>query len=411
MGYKKVALKGIGWITLLRVLTRGLTFVRLAILGRLLTPLEFGYFGIASLLLALLEIFTETGINVFLVQYKGKISEYINSAWVVSIVRGVILSLLIILFAPLIAQFFNSPESLSIILLVAFVPFIRGFINPAIISYQKDLYFDKEFKLRSFLFLVDVFISILFGFITRNATAFVYGMIASAVMEVFLSFVLIRLKPKVQLELAKIRHVLKRGWAVTITGIFSYFADNSDNIAVGKIIGSPSLGIYQVAYKFSTLPISEITNVVNQVIFPVLSKFADDKIRLKKAFAQVTISNTIGAFIFGAVIFIFAKPIILLAMGEQWEAAVPAVRILAIYGILRTIFGSFSALFLAVEKQEYVAKMLFIRVIVLLIVIIPLVPIYGMVGAAYAMLISVIFEIPVILYFTYKVLRHDEKTG
>lgn len=403
MGYTNDAIKGVSWITLLRVLTRILTFLRLAVLGRLLTPRQFGFFGIATLVLSLLEILTETGINVFLVQEKGHIKEYINSAWVVSIARGILLTLFIMLSAPFISSFFNAPQAYSVIVLMALVPFIRGFINPAIIAYQKDLLFQKEFRFRSLLFFVDVAVSITFGFITRNATAFAYGLIASALLEVLLSYFLFPLRPRFQLELQKMKHIIKKGWWVTITGIFSYFADNGDNLAVGKILGSAPLGIYQVAYKFSTLPISEITSVVNQVIFPVYTKFSNDKNRLWKAFMKVTLLNSIGAILLGGIIFFYAKPILLLFMGSQWVAAIPVIQVLAIYGILRTMFGSFSALFLSVGKQNYVAQITFSRIITLLISVVPLVMYFGMVGAGYAMLLSVLVEIPVILYFTHKI--------
>src|SRR6266404_2111820 len=289
MGYTRDAIKGVSWITLLRGLTRVLTFIRLAVLGRLLTPTQFGFFGIASLLLSLLEILTETGINIFLVQERSHIKEYINSAWVVSIIRGVVLGLVIFLTAPLIAYFFKAPGATFIIALIALVPFIRGFINPAIISYQKDLLFFKEFRLRTILFFVDVVSSIIFGFFTRNAISFDLGLIASAILEVILSYMLVPLWPKLQFEYEKIRHVINKGWWVTITGIFSFFADNGDNITVGKFLGAATLGIYGVAYKFSTLPISEITNVVNMVIFPVFSKFSDDKKRIWNAFYKVTV--------------------------------------------------------------------------------------------------------------------------
>ena len=236
MGYTKDAVRGVSWITLLRVLTRGLTFVRLAILGRLLTPAQFGYFGIATLVLSLLEILTETGINVFLVQEKGHIKEYLNSAWVVSIARGIVLAIVILISAPFISSFFNAPEAYSIIMLIAIVPFIRGFINPAIITYQKDLLFQKEFKLRTILFFIDVTVSIIAGFILKSAVAFVYGLIASAIIEVLLSYTLFTLWPKFQFEYKKVKHVIRRGWWVTLTGIYLYFADNGDNITVGKIL-------------------------------------------------------------------------------------------------------------------------------------------------------------------------------
>lgn len=404
MGYRSNAIKGVTWMTLLRGLTRVFTFVRLAILGRLLTPTQFGYFGIASLLLSLLEILTETGINIFLVQEKSHIREYINSAWAVSILRGIILGLAIFLSAPFIAGFFKSPEATSVIQLTSLIPFIRGFINPAIITYQKELLFHKEFRLRTALFFIDVIFSIIAGFYLRSAQSFTIGLLISAIVEVVLSYILIPLWPRFEFEYNKVKHVIMKGWWVTLTGIFSYFADNGDNITVGKILGSASLGVYQVAYKFSTLPISEITNVVNQVIFPVFSKFSDDKVRLRSAFIKVTLVTTAGSLLLGIAIFILARPLIQLFMGDQWLSAVPAIQILSIYGILRTMFGNFAPLYLAVGKQNYVAQMTFCRVAGLALLIVPLVAHFGMVGAGYAMLISIFFEIPVLLYFASKVL-------
>ncbi len=405
MGYTKTAIKGISWITLLRVATRIITFIRLIILGRLLTPMQFGFFGIASLFLSLLEILTETGINIFLVQEKGQIKEYINSAWIISILRGFILTIIIVIFSPILGSFFNAPEAVQVTSLIAIVPLIRGFINPAIVIYQKELLFNKEFQLRFTIFLIDVIISIIFGIYTRSASSFIYGLIASAIIEVILSYKLISIWPKLQIEYKKLKYIINRGWMITLTGIFSYFADNGDNIVVGKILGPTFLGTYQIAYKFSTLPISEIVSVVNQVTFPVYAKFSEDKKRLWKAFFKVSLYSSLAALIFGGAIFFFAKPMILIFMGEQWILAIPVIKILAIYGILRTIFGNFAPLFLSLGKQNYVAKMTFIRVIGLLIFVIPLIKQYGMIGAGYAMLISIFIEIPVILYFLYKLFK------
>lgn len=406
MGYSIHAIKGASWITLLRILTRIITFVRLAILGRILTPAQFGFFGIATLVLSLLEILTETGINVFLVQEKKHIKEYLNSAWVVSIIRGIILGIIIFTVAPIISNFFNAPDANYIVVLIALVPFIRGFINPAIIIYQKDLLFDKEFKLRFILFLIDVCISIIVGVFTRSAVSFVWGLIASAIMEVLLSYLLITHWPKFEVKFKQVKYVIKRGWWVALTGIFLYFADNGDNITVGKILGSGSLGIYQIAYKFSTLPISEITSVINQVVFPIYSKFSGEKIRLWKAFLKVTILSSLGAILLGGIIFIFSEPIILFFMGDQWRQAVPVIKVLAIYGILRTIFGNFSPLLLAVGKQNVVAKITLFRAVGLGIFILPFVINFGMIGAGYAMFISMFIEIPLIVYYLYKVFKN-----
>ncbi len=405
MGYKTPALKGITWMGFLRASTRLIAFVRLAVLARILSPAQFGAFGVATLVLSFLEVITETGINVFLIQNKEKSNDYISSAWIVSIVRGSLIALLLVLFAPLISSFFNSPESYNILLLIAPVPFIRGFINPSIINIQKNIEFHKEFYLRSILLLVDASVAIIAAFVTKSAVSMAYGLIVSAVIEVVLSFILFKPWPKLTFEKDKMLHIFSRGWSVTLTGIFLYLSENLDNITVGRILGVGSLGIYQNAYKISTLTISEIAEVVNKVTFPVYSKFSDDKQRLSNAFKKVISSSSLVAIALGIFIFIFADLIVRIILGPDWASAVPIVKILSVYGVLRTIFGNVPPLLLSLGKQKYVAGIVFVRLFVLAIVIVPLVSRFGMEGAAYAMVISVFAEIPLMIFSARRVLK------
>src|SRR3989344_3910848 len=148
MGYLSDTVRGVSWMGVLRASTRSLTFVKIVVLARFLSPNEFGLFGIAMLALAFLEIITETGINIFLIQEKADLKEYNNTAWVVSILRGVLMSLALFLFTPYIASFFNSPGAIQLLYLTSLVPLVRGFINPAVVRFQKELLFNKEFSLR-----------------------------------------------------------------------------------------------------------------------------------------------------------------------------------------------------------------------------------------------------------------------
>ncbi|HBP51437.1 TPA: lipopolysaccharide biosynthesis protein, partial [Candidatus Shapirobacteria bacterium] len=122
MGYFKETFKGISWMALLRGSTRGMAVVKVIVLARFLSPSQFGLYGIAILVLGLLEILTETGVNVVLIQEEGKTDEYISTAWVVSILRGIIVSLLILALAPFIASFFSSPTAINLIRLASLIP-------------------------------------------------------------------------------------------------------------------------------------------------------------------------------------------------------------------------------------------------------------------------------------------------
>lgn len=90
----------------LRGTTRVLSFARTAVLARILLPSQFGVYGIATLTLAFLETITASGINVFLIQEKKKLEEYVDTAWIVSILRGDIYHVSYYFSFPLDSKFF-----------------------------------------------------------------------------------------------------------------------------------------------------------------------------------------------------------------------------------------------------------------------------------------------------------------
>ncbi|KKT67237.1 MAG: membrane protein involved in the export of O-antigen and teichoic acid, polysaccharide transporter, PST family, partial [Candidatus Curtissbacteria bacterium GW2011_GWC1_44_33] len=192
-------------MALLRGSTRGMAVVKTIVLARFLSPSQFGLYGIAILVLGLLEILTETGINVVLIQEEEETDEYISTAWVVSFIRGILISLLILALAPFIASFFSSPTALNLIRFSSLIPLVRGFINPSIVKFQKELKFNKEFWFRSSIFLVDVTFAILLGILTGSEYALIWGMLAAALTEVVLSFIVVKPTPSLTLEKEKFK--------------------------------------------------------------------------------------------------------------------------------------------------------------------------------------------------------------
>lgn len=405
MGYSKKAIIGISWMTAFRVVSRVIAFIRVVIIARLLVPSQFGVFGIASMALTLLEILTETGINIFLVQEEKDIDSYVNDAWFVSILRGLLIACLIIITAPFIVTFFKIQQSLGVILLISLVPLIKGFINPSIVKFQKELQFGKEFYFRMAIFAFDSAVSIVVTLITHSVLGLVVGLISGSVLEVVLSFIFIKPVPGMNFSISKINKILHRGKWVTLYGIFNYAASEGDNITIGKVLGPGSLGIYQMGYAIATLPISEIADVTNKVTFPVYSKISQDIKRLKRGFIKTLSLVSVVSILLGTVIFFFPKELFILIFSEKWADTVTVLKPLVIYGIIRGISGTTSSLFLSVEKQKYVAGMTFLRLTVLAVTILPFTIIYGIVGAGYSVLLSGIIELPLIAYYVWLVFK------
>ena len=389
----------------LRGTTRAIAFLKIIILARILSPSEFGLFGIASLILAFLEIFTETGINAFLIQEKSNIEKFVNTAWVISIVRGILISLLLLLSANFLTIFFDAPESKNLIYLIAVIPFLRGFINPSIVKFQKDLTFNKEFYYKTLSFVIDSGVAIWLAVTIKSASALVFGMIAGVIVELFISYLWIKPIPRLSFELDKLKLVLSRGKWITLWGILDYFYQHGDDIVVGKLLGTYSLGLYQTAYRVAILPVSEGGEIFNKVTFPVYVKIREDGDRLKRVFIKILITVAIFVIPFGLVLVLFPDWFVNTVLGIKWIEIVPVLPFLAIYAVLRAILGTSQSLFLALKKQKYVVYTLLVALAGMAIFIVPLVNNYGILGAGISALLGWLLAIPVIIYFIKKVFK------
>jgi O-antigen/teichoic acid export membrane protein len=407
MGYIRDTIAGISWMTALEALTKAVAVGKIAILARILTPSQFGSYGIALLVLGLLEVLTETGINVFLIQEKDDAQNYLNSAWVVSIIRGILIAVLIIAISPFILVFFKTPEVGNLLYLVAGVAFVRGFINPMEVFFQKRLEFMKVFIFQGSLYLIDAAVAISLGILTHSESAMIISMITAAVVEVILSFVIFKDRPALKFEKDKFLRVIHSGKWITGAGIFSYVFQNIDNIVVGRFLGPTSLGFYQQAYTISTLPVSGVSDIFNKVMFPVFVKMSEEITELKKAFYKSLGAIFSLALVFGIVVLFFSRPIILIFLGPNWLVIEPVLKILAIFGVFKSILNSTYSLFLSLKMQKAVMLSEFFGIIGMAVAIYPMVMRFGIVGAGYSTIIAVACSLPVVIINVKKIFHQE----
>lgn len=409
MGYTRSALLGFSWIGLMRFFSRGGGMVRAAILARLLSPQDFGVFGIAFLALAFLELLTETGINVVLIQeHEDAIEEYLDTAWVVSIIRGVIVSLLLCVSSPLIVVFFNEPRALPLLLLVSLVPLIRGFINPAVARFQKKLEYRRDFSYRTILIMVETVASVGLAYLTRHPVSLVLGLLASAVVELIITQTTIKPRPKFRFIPLQFRQIIHSGKWVTLAGIFEYFASRSQDIVIGRAISSVSLGLYQMAVRFTTLPTSEIIEVVNRVTFPIYTKMTNDKKRLRRAFFRNYLGILLLFLPLTLFIYVFSDEITLLILGDAWSAVGPLMRSLSLLNAAIVLTAPSNPLLLALKKQKHLSNLTLLRAVTLIVAILPMISRWGILGVIYATFVSYVITMPIRFWYMFLILKDQD---
>ncbi len=137
--------RGTFWVFTLRIIDRLFKLIRIIILARILSPDDFGIFGIALLVLSILGSFSQTGFSQALIQKREDIRSYLDTAWTVRVIRAVLIAIIVFLLAKPAAAFFGAPGAEYILRVIGFSIIIQSLGNIAV------LYFQKEFKSINFL--------------------------------------------------------------------------------------------------------------------------------------------------------------------------------------------------------------------------------------------------------------------
>jgi lipopolysaccharide exporter len=338
-----------------------------------------------------------------LVQTHHDEKEYVSPAWLVSIVRGIVLFLLTIIIAYPISVFFRSSIVFLVVAVASLLPLVRGFINPATAKFQKHLDFDREFIYRTIITLFDFTATAIFIILYKNALALVVALIFSATFEATFSLLVIKPRPRLVVELEKIRELFHFGkWVTMIVGV-NYFVSQLDSIVVGRLLGTASLGQYQLSQKFSLQIMSDSGNVFSRVTFPLFAKIKNDIQRTKRAF--YIIMGVISLFFGGLTIFllVFSKPVLLFSVGARWLAADIPLKIFSLTGLITAFMAVITSMFLAHVRQDITAKMLLVRLFILAIIIVPSALKFGIIGASVASFVSYLLIVPIALWGIQKI--------
>ncbi len=378
------------WVFALRITNRGLGFIRTIILARLLAPEDFGLLGIAMLAISTLETFSQTGFQTALIQKKDNVESYLDTAWTVSAIRGTVLFSILFFSAPIVAKFFNSPQAILIIKVIAISTLLSGFRNIGLLYFQKELEFNKQFVFSLATTLTNLSVSVSLAFVLRNVWALVWGGLAANLVGLFLSYILHPYRPRIVIDKEKFRDLFGFGKWVVGSGILVFLITQGDDIFVGKMLGVTALGLYQMAYTLSNLPATEITHVISQVTFPAYSKLQNDLSKIREAYLKVLQVTVFISIPLAAGIFVLAPDFAKIFLGEKWLPMVPAMRVLVLSGLVRSVQATTGPVFLAVSRPEIEPRWQMIRLLIMAVLIYALTSHWGLLGASIAVLTSTV---------------------
>jgi len=362
-------IKGLAWSSLAQTISQVCQFTITAVLAHLLSPSDFGLFGMVTVFTGFATIVGELGIGGAIIQSQRIDECHYSSVFWFNVVIGLSLTVIFVLIAPLIARFYERPEIIPILTIVSLNFFLSSFtiIQQAVLMKAMDF---KSLALRDiFAVTCSGTLGILSASRGYGVWSLVIQLLAYTATNNLLLWISSEWRPKWIFSFTSIKEIFPFSAHVTGFQLVNYFARNMDYLLIGKVLGSEALGYYTLAYKLMMFPLQNITWIVNKVMFPALSKMQEEMVRFRRNYLYMVKSVALLSFPIMAYLFVIAPDIIQLVYGSNWKVAIPLVRIFCFCGMVQSITSLGGTIYLAKGRADLQFKMSLISTFMLLIVL------------------------------------------
>lgn len=384
---------GATWIVLQRLAVRFIGLISTIILARLLVPEDFGLVALATTLLAVLETLLELGFDLALIQRQTSDRSQYDTAWTLSIARGLLTALLFVAAAYPLAAMYNDPRLVPVVMWLAGVAMLTGCQNIGIVEFRMELQFDREFRMLVISKIAAFIVTLVLAWMWRDYRALVAGIITGKAVNFILSYTMHPYRPRLSLRGATpFLHFSK--WLL-LNNMVALVRQRLDTFVVGKLSSATALGHYTVAYEISNLATTELIWPISRALFPGFAKMEANPARLANGF----VSSLGIMFLLGAPLAVgiglVAEHIVRIFLGAQWMPAVPLIQILSLYGFLNLPTANSSAIYLALGRPDLITLRGLPSVIILPPSLIAGAYYLGPIGAAWALVLSAVVALAV----------------
>ncbi len=300
------------------------------VLVRLLAPEDFGLVAMAFIVVGLMGILMDAGVDLALLRDRDATREHWDTAWTIQIIQGTVVAALLLLAIEPAARYFDEPRVRTALMVLALRPLVEGFRNIGIVAFRKELDFAREFRFNVIQRLATLVIVVTLALLWRNYWAIIVGSVATGFIIVAISYTMHEYRPK--LSLSKSRDIWSFSQWLLLSRIGLFGNREADKFVVGGTAGTSSMGDYHIAKEIGSMLANELIFPIRRALFP---NFAIIVATPQKLEQTVLLMLSFAATLIVAVQFGMASvapDFVAVVLGERWLAVTDLLRILAFAG-------------------------------------------------------------------------------
>ncbi len=327
---------GLAWTGTLKWAAQIVSWLSTLIVVRLLTPADYGIMGMAALYLGLIQMLSEFGVGAAVVTLQSLEPKQVSQLNTLSVAFGIAGFLLSCAAAYPLGLFFHSQKLPPVVMVVGF-----GFVVSSLGVVPSSLLTrDLQFKLLSIVgaaqALVTSAVTLALAWLGFGYWALTLGSVVG--LAAFAGAVIAR-RPQgyARPRLSSIRSAIRFSRDIVVARISWYVSSNADFLVIGRVLGQSALGLYTVAWTLANVAIDKVTAVVGQVTPAVFAASKADFPNIRRYLLSITEMLALLTFPAAIGLSLVADDFTRVVLGERWAGAIVALRLLALYGVVRSI--------------------------------------------------------------------------
>ncbi len=337
-----ISLSGVGTQGLLLFSGYGtaqaLSFLRNAIMGHALSPADFGIAASITLLLQIVETLSDLGSDRLIVQAEdGDKDEFVATAHTVLLVRGVLLTTVLLAIGPSVARFFNIQQATSAFQIVALVPLIKGFLHLDCRRAQRR--FDNRPQMYVEVIPQAVALMATLPFLKISATFEVVVWLSLA--QAFAGVLISHLLSDRRYRLAANREILSRqiafGWPILLSALPLIAVYQGDRLIIGRLAGMEALAAYTACFMLTMVPGLLAAKAGHALMLPLFSDALRRGRTLVSRFRVMAEVITLGAALYLVFFIIAGETVLPVVFGSHYSGLGAVTAWLAAMWALRMI--------------------------------------------------------------------------
>lgn len=320
--------RGLLWSTVGNIANQGIRFVFGIILARMLQPEAYGVIGILAVFISVISVFIDCGFSQALIRKQDRTQKDFSTEFLFNIAVGLIGYLILFASAPFIAKFYEMPILLSVLRVLGLGLIINSLCVVQSAQFAIRLDFKTPAKLAICTQLVSGIIGVILAYRGWGVWSLVFQQVFGNFINAILLWIFAGWRPTIEFSSDSFRYLWGYGSKILGASLIQQVYDNIYPLVIGKCFSASSLGLYSRAHSFASLPSANLSGILGNVSFPILSKIGDDVERLVATYRRMMKATAFIVFPLMIGMAASANPMVRMLLNESWSGCVPYLQLL-----------------------------------------------------------------------------------